>query len=246
MTAQPYLIRMTERECRDAQEEAAMLRIRAAALDYRAQRLEQGELGYAFHLRDRPCGLHLALAQTNQDLDLLIKRDPLFPYSQIDVLPLIDTKWLIKEAQDHLGEQIISDSRAATLVHPQQRASEEHTYYFVWKEVRPFSPLLSEAVQDDIYRRTVRSQDAHENRRLEFADHNPAGRQVGILIGCGSQAEVMSHVKNCEVFPDTVVTCEPLLTLRAAFGQCCARLIELRREPPQSAVFEDSIDAAYV
>lgn len=223
-----------------------MLRIRVAALDYRAQRLEQGELGYAFHLRDRPCGLHLAFAQSNQDLDLLIKRDPLFPFSQIDVTPLIDTEWLIKEAQDYLGEEIISDSRAATLVHPQQQASEERTYYFVWKEVRPFSPLLSEEVQDDIYRRTVRSQDAHENRRLEFADHNPVGRQVGILIGCGLQAEVMDHVKNCEVFPDTVVTCEPLLTLRAAFEQCRARLVELRRKPPQSTVFEDYRDVAHV
>src|SRR5476649_432820 len=244
MSRQPYLIRITERRCQDPQEESAMLRIRAAALEYRAMRLEAQELGYSFCLRDRASSVQLAWAGSNQALDLLIKRDPLFPYSEIDVTPVIDTEWLIQEAQDYLGEEIISGARASQLVHPQQEAREDRSYFLVWKEVRPFSPLLAEAIQDDIYRRTVRSQDAHENNRLKFADHNPVGQQVGILIGCGSEAEVMAHVRNCEVFPDTVVTCEALLTLSAAFTQCCNRLIELRRAPPVSTIFQQTLAEA--
>jgi len=60
MSRQPYLIRITERRCQDPQEESAMLRIRAAALEYRAMRLEAQELGYSFCLRDRASSVQLA------------------------------------------------------------------------------------------------------------------------------------------------------------------------------------------
>lgn len=237
MSKNCFLVRVDERRCADAQEEAAMLRIRAKALDYREYLLERGDLAYAFQLQDTASGLMLALATTNAELDAMLKADPLFPYSRLTVTPVIDTEWLIREAQDHLKEEIISNERAAELVHPLQRPRDDQSYLYVTKEVLPFSPLLPESAQDEIFRKTVRSQNAHENHELEFADHNPVGRQIGILIGCGSEEDVMAHVRHCEVYPDTVVTCEPLLTLRHAYRQCAARLQYLRRPLPVSDYF---------
>lgn len=237
MTKNCFLVRMEERHCADAQEEAAMLRIRAKALDYREHLLRQDVFAYAFQLRDKPVGLMLAMADSNNALDAMLKADPLFPYCHITVTPVIDTEGLILEAQDHLKEEIISRERAAQLVHPLQRPRDDRSYLCITKEVLPFSPLLPESAQDEIFRKTVRSQDAHENHELEFADHNPVGRQIGILIGCGTEDDVMAHVRHCEVYPDTVVKCEPLLTLLHAYRQCTARLQYLRRPVSASDFF---------
>jgi len=228
---------MEERHCHDAQENAAMLQIRAKAIDYRASLLAANTLTYAFYFRDRPVGIAFAQTESNNDLDMLIKRDPLFPYCKVEVTPVIDTEWLILEAQDFLKEELISPARAAKLVHPPQPADETMEYLLVRKEVLPFSPLLPQSEQDEIFRRTVRSQDAHANKALEFADLNPVGSQIGILIGCGSRNEVMEHVEHCEVYPDTVVSCEALLTLGQAFVQCVDQLRRLRRQPPVSDYF---------
>jgi len=184
-------------------------------------------------------GLMLVRTDLNTELDALIKNDPLFPYCQVSVTPVIDTEWLIREAQAYLKEEIIPVERAAELVHPLTPASEDRNYFLVTKEVRPFSPLLPESIQDEIFRKTVRSQNAHENHDLEFADHNPVGQQIGILIGCGTEDEVMHHVRHCEIYPDTVVTCEPLLTLGHAYRQCAARLRYLRKPVVASDFFAE-------
>lgn len=237
MSKNCFLVRVEERRCADAQEEAAMLRIRAKAIDYREHLLQRGDLAYAFQFRDIAVGLMLIQASTNNELDAMLKADPLFPYCHVTVTPVIDTEWLITEAQDYLKEEIITKERAAQLVHPLQCPRDDRNYLYVTKEVLPFSPLLPRSAQDEIFRKTVCSQDAHENRELEFADHNPVGRQIGILIGCGTEEDVMAHVRHCEVFPDSVVTCEPLLTLRYAYRQCAARLQYLRRPVPASDFF---------
>jgi muconolactone delta-isomerase len=192
-----FLVRAQERANADAQEEAAMLRIRAKAIDHRQTLLQQRKLTYAFYLKNAPVGLMLVQTDRNTELDALVKADPLFPYCHVSVTPVIDTEWLIREAQAYLKEEIISVERAAQLVHPLRPANDDHNYLYVTKEVRPFSPLLPEVAQDEIFRKTVRSQDAHENHELEFADHNPVGQQIGILIGCGTEDEVMTHVRHC-------------------------------------------------
>jgi muconolactone delta-isomerase len=236
-----HLVNIAERECDDAQEQAAMLRFRALAIDYRWELEQEGKIEFAFYFRDKSSGLFVIDVESNEQIDFIIKRDPLFPYAHITVTPLIDTAWLINEAQDFLGEQMVTPERAKELVHPRRAVDPTRSYVFVHKEVRPFSPLLSEEEQDEIFRRTVRSQDAHENLDLEFADFNPVGQQIGLLIGCGTEEDVMNHVRNCEVFPDTVVTCEHLLVPALAFDQCQKHLVQLRRVPPSSRFFNQTV-----
>lgn len=243
MTKQPFLVYMTERTCVDAQEEAAVIPIRIRALEYRQGLLHQGNLAYAFYLRDRNAGIYLAEVSSNHELDALIKRDPLFPYCKISAMPVIDTEWLVREAQDYLGEEIIALDRLEHLVHPHQEIDEGAQYLLVTKEVVPFSPLLSTEVQEDIYRRTIISQDAHENRTLEFADHNPVGQQIGILIGCGTAEDILAHIQKCEVYPDTQVTFECLQTLKQAYARGNQRLFYLRRATVCSEVFEVAVCA---
>ena len=60
------------------------------------------------------------------------------------------------------------------------------------------------------------SQRAHHSP-LEYADDNPVGKAVGILIAeGGSLEEVKAHVASCEVYPDTEVMYTELYQLERA------------------------------
>jgi hypothetical protein len=229
--AMKFFTRIEERLPHDAQEHAALLKHRLSAIQYYLEALKSEIADYAFFLE----GGHQAIVMYSVDslerLDWIIKRDPHFAYAAMSTIPVVSTEALVREAQDYLGEAIISESDLLKLTFPKKPINENAEYWFAWKEVPPFSPLLPVADQDDVHRRTVLSQEAHLDS-TEFADHNPVGKAVGILIAEGNLASVTSHVESCAVFPDTVVTYSRLLTLEKARAFTLSELSRLGRPAP--------------
>jgi hypothetical protein len=166
--------------------------------------------------------------ETLETLDLLLKRDPGWAYATTEVTPVVSTVALVTEAQDYLGESILTQDEVDGLAPERRRINPVGTYWLAYKEVRAFNPLLSIEEQDDVHRRTVTSQRAHLDA-VEFADDNPVGKAVGILVAEGELADVRRHVETCEVFPDTVVSYKELLPLERAFEFTKGQLERLRR-----------------
>jgi len=229
-----FFVRMTERQTVDAQELVAMLRHRLESIAYQKQLLEDGGLAYAFRTVDGGCAILMYEVETLEQLDRCIKRDPHFPYSANAISPVVNTEALVREAQEYLGEWIFSEEELPALNFPPKRVQPEATYWLVYKEVKPFSPLLPEAEQNDIHRRTVLAQRGHFEP-LEFADDNPVGQPVGILVAEGELDAAKAHVENCEVFPDTVVTYTELLSLERAWVATVCELGRLGRSVPAAS-----------
>ncbi|RVE87071.1 hypothetical protein [Sinorhizobium meliloti] len=232
----PFFVRMTERSHRDTQEHAAMLMHRLEAIKYHSRLLLDGSAQYAFFAGD-DCNSAIILyeQESHEALDWLIKRDPHFAYTQIEVIPTVLTEALVREAQDYLEEEIFSTEEMKTLNFPRREIDPDAEYWFAWKEVPPFSALCPVSVQNDVHRRTVLAQKAHlEN--FEFADHNPVGRAVGILVAQASLETVREHVESCEVYPDTIVTYQKLWTHKQALEHTRARLTDLRRKVPEDSL----------
>lgn len=229
---QRFFVRMRERIPADAQELAALLNHRLRSLRYQAKLLAGGDVQYAFMLGES-CSEAILLyeVETHEQLDWLIKRDPHFAYTRIEVIPTILTEALVREAQDFLGEGIFNEDALANLNFPRREIEPNGEYWLAWKEVAPFSPLCPEETQNDVHRRTILAQQGHFEE-LEFADDNPVGRPVGILIGHCSLEEVQSHVESCDVFPDTIVTYSRLWTHKQAAERTIANLRALRRDVP--------------
>lgn len=228
-----FFVRMKERPCFDAQERAAIHRHRLAAVQYHASMLEEGHARYAFFAGE---GLNEAILmyeiESHDRLDWLIKRDPLFPYTTVTVIPTITTEALVREAQDYLGEEIFSKAELPKLTFAHKKIDPNAEYWLAWKEVLPFSPLCPVAEQDDVHRRTVIAQKGHFED-LEFSDENPVGRPVGILVAQGSVEDMRRHVESCEVFPDTVVQYTRLYTHRQTVSKTIEELRRLRRPIPE-------------
>jgi hypothetical protein len=158
----------------------------------------------------------------------LIKRDPHFSYSSVTVTPVVSTEALVREAQDYLQEEIFPTSELHKLNFPRRPIDPRVSYWLAWKEVAPFSPLLSVEAQNDVHRRTVLAQRGHF-AELEFSDDNPVGMPVGILVAEGKLDAIRQHVESCEVFPDTLVTYTELLPLPRVWQHTISELRELRR-----------------
>jgi hypothetical protein len=230
-----FFTRITERECRDTQELAAMLRHRLNGIAYKAQLLREGDLAYAFFTQPANEAILMYEVDSVDRLDLLIKRDPQFAYAHVETMPTIQTEALLREAQDYLGENIIPEEELPEYNHARKQIEDDATYYLAWKEVPPFSPLLSIEEQNDVHRRTIQAQMIHF-QEIEFADDNPAGRPVGILIAQAGLDEVRRHVETCEVYPDTIVRYTHLLTLPVAWRETVKSLTTLGRSVPPGIV----------
>jgi hypothetical protein len=232
-----FYVSMKERTCVDTQELAAMLGHRLNALEYHQKLLGDGKASFAFGLGE-DCDETIVLFRvgSHDELDWLIKRDPHFPYTKTIVTPVITTEALVREAQDYLGEEIFAKDQIPQLNFPEKAINRDGEYWLAWKEVPPFSPLCSEETQNDVHRRTVLAQRGHF-AELEFADYNPAGRPIGILVSEGPLDAIRHHVETCEVFPDTVVTYTRLWTHKQAWARTAAKLVELRRTAPEANPF---------
>jgi muconolactone delta-isomerase len=212
-----FFVRQSERPTRDPQERAAMLAHRLESIAYQQDLLDRGVLAYAFRANGGADTVALFETGTLEELDCLIKRDPGYPYSTTEVVPVVSTLAMVREASEYLGEEILSEDELHDLDHlnAPRTLNRATTYWLAWKEVMPFSPLLSQEAQDDVHRRTVTSQRAHHSP-IEFADDNPVGKSVGVLVAEGSLEGVKAHVAGCEVYPDTVITFTELLHLADA------------------------------
>ena len=168
------------------------------------------------------------VADSLESLDRHIKNDPAFPYSRTSVIPVVSTVAMAEELMDYLGEQVLAEADLAALEFGVRVPEGARQYWLAWKELSVFSPLLPEAVQMDIHRRTLTSQRAHHSP-IELADDNPVGMPVGILIAEGTREQVEQHVAGCEVYPDTVVTFTELMQLGDARAHAQDELSRLRR-----------------
>lgn len=234
-----FFVRMKERSTVDPQEFAAMLSHRLHSISYQQRLVDGGALAYSFRSESGDTSVELFEVGTLEELDVLIKSDPHFSYSDNEVVPVVGTVDMVREASSFLGESILTESELDELRFPRKSINQDSMYWLAYKEVRAFSPLLSQEEQNDIARRTVVSQRAHHSP-LEFADDNPVGKAVGILVAEGTLEEVRAHVSNCEVYPDTEVTFTRLLTLRQSWEQAIKELKRMNRSFPDQSPFQTS------
>lgn len=234
-----FWIEATERDTRDPQELAAMLRHRIDSIDYQKDLMEQRKLRYSYKSIDGHQTYMSAEFDNVEDLDRQIKNDPLFPYAIFETKPLIPVGHLVNEIQEYLKEEIMSEDEILDLAEPERPPVRQpgEKLFFVRKVVSPFSPLLEDEVQRDIHRRTVLSQQYHW-AIVELHDENPAGQPIGLLIAKAQQMEdVQKHVADCEVYPDTEAAISELHSLDEARQAAVTKLRSLRRDPDATPEF---------
>jgi muconolactone delta-isomerase len=223
-----FFVRVDERETRDPQEEVAMIRHRLNSIQYLMKLLQDQTLEYAFRSDDNRSTMMLVRADSLEDLDRIIKADPAFPYSEVDVMPVVSTPTMVREIQDYLGEQILTEEELAELEPTPVDIDPNGNYFLTTKTQLAFSALLPEEEQRDIYRRTVIAQRRH-NSPIEVSDYNPVGKAWGILIAkCERIDEVQRHVEMAEIYPDTKVETSHIQTLQQSWRSSINRLEQLR------------------
>jgi hypothetical protein len=224
-----FFIEMEERKTHDPQELVAMLRHRVASCQYQLKLIEDEKIIYSFKSRD---GLKSFLgieSSSFSEVDRIIKLDPLFAYSTITTTPVIPLRDLVEEIQDYIGEVIMDPEECDKLSSPPTTEKKPNEKYFLARKiVKPFSPLLSEEEQKDVARRTVLAQAYHWSE-MEVYDENPLGQPVGILIAKAQSAqEVVDHVSECEVYPDTEMEMIELCELQETIIEAEIQLNKLR------------------
>ncbi len=230
--------KMVERLNLDAQERRHMIRHRLDSIEYKTKLLQEGIAAYAFHSVDLATSFTMFDVGELELADLKIKRDPLFGHCHNTIVPCVSTEALVREAQDYLGEEIFSSDSLEGLNFPKKPIREDKEYWLAWKIVPPFSPLLTLEEQNDVHRRTVLAQEGHFDD-MEFADDNPVGMPVGILISEASLESTQKHIEDCDVFPDTVVEYTRLLTLAQSWELSMKELEELRTPMERTSPFGD-------
>jgi hypothetical protein len=221
-------VTIKERTTADPQERAAMLRHRLQSILYQQRLLLEGHVEYTFRSVLGDTTVLMIDTVSLEAADRLIKADPIWPYAVTTVTPVVSTQAMASEIQDYLGEEVLTPSELAQIEFPRRQIDDDGQYWLAWKEVAAFNPLLSKADQDDVHRRTLTAQRAHLSQ-LEFADDNPVGKPVGILIARGSEDDVRAHVADCDVFPDTGVDLLQLCSMRKAWDAAVAELRQMRR-----------------
>lgn len=211
-----FFVRFNERMCADPNEVAAMMRHRLKSIEYQQKLHDDGKLVYGFkEADDLSRGVLMYEVDGLYELDLLQKRDPLWPYCHVETQPVLGTEHMSREIEDFIGERILNDDEYAQLEWPARKIDPAAEYWLAWKIVPPFSPLMTEEAQHDVYRRTVISQRAHQSRQ-EFNDENPVGKSVGILVYEGTMEDMLKHVTHCDVYRDSEIEFTSLATFAAA------------------------------
>ena len=219
-----FFVEFRERNCQDPNELAAMMRFRLQSINYQLDLLAKNSLLYAFKTEeDLSRGVMMFEADSLEDLDSLIKRDPLWAYSHVTTTPVLGTIEMSQEIERYLGETILSSEDYANLHWEMRPVQRDREYWLAWKYVPPFSPLMSEHAQNDVYRRTVISQRAHQSP-YELNDENPVGKSVGILVFEGSMDQLLEHVTHCDVYRDSQIDFTKLVPLVVAWDATVSQL----------------------
>lgn len=211
-----YYAKYIERESIDPQEARAMAIIREASLNWLASVEDDLRLQYVFRGHDNRSTHYFIDADSHVSLHEVLDRDPLSMHCRIEFEPLLTTLAMATALEAYLGSEVLSAEDHRELEFPRRKISADGKYFLAIKTVAPFSPLLNQISQDTIHYNTLISQTAHKDDR-EIADFNPVAKPVGILImRAESEEEVREHVRNCQVFVDTTVHIERLLTVSQA------------------------------
>ena len=213
-----FYIKLTERACEDPQEARAFAAIREKSLLWLREMMQFPGTGfrYAFRNKLNNTAHYFVEVKNNHALHELIDPDPIISYCYIDIEPLLTAQEMVDSLQLYLKEQMITEEDHFELTFPVRQLSNDLTYFLARKVVMPFSPLLTVEEQNKIHYNTLLAQTAHLDER-EIIDYNPACKPVGLLVmQAENEQEVLEHVKNCEVFVDTRVHIEELLTVENA------------------------------
>lgn len=214
-----YYAKYFEKTSGDPQEARAMAVIRDASLNWLTQVQTDPRIQYVFRGQDNRSTHYFLNADSHESLHELLDQDPLSMHSQIEFDPLLTTLEMATALEAYLNSNVLSGEDRKELEFPKKEILPDGKYFLAIKVVAPFSALLSQAAQDTIHYNTLISQTAHKDDR-EIADFNPVAKPIGILImRAKSEAEVLEHVENCQVFVDTTVHIQQLLTIRQALTQ---------------------------
>ncbi len=225
-----FYAKFSERPSANKTEEHAMLRLRLKSLEYQQQLIDEKSLVYSFRARrDINTGHSMYEVVSLEELDLLIKRDPLWPFTEYQISPVTATAAMVREAQAYLGEEILSRDEILALESQSPSIDPEGNYTLKAKAAGGISVLASDEVHRDLLRRTLESQRAHLNTSIEVTDENPVGIPNGILIAKGEKQEVDDHLESTAIYPDTNVDDIPLLTLRQVWVETLNQLSSSKR-----------------
>jgi muconolactone delta-isomerase len=222
-----YYARYIERASSDPQEARAMAVIRNASLNWLAGVKDDPRIQYVFRGEDNRSTHYFIDADSHDSLHELLDHDPLSMHCQIEFDPLLTTLAMATLLETYLDTKVLTGDDRRELEFPKKEILPNETYFLAIKVVAPFSPLLNQATQDAIHYNTLISQTTHKDER-EIADFNPVAKPVGILImQAKSKQEVLEHVQDCQVFVDTTVRIERLLTVSQALAQNAGQLSEM-------------------
>ncbi|PAD07431.1 hypothetical protein CHH78_20065 [Shouchella clausii] len=225
-----FHVKITEFKCENSQEEIAILHHRLKSIEYLTKLIETKQAEFVFKSEDLRTTLLVINAETFEEADRTLKADPLFPYSRLTVTPVTTTAEMVEEAQDYLGEQILSPAEIAHLVPPPVEIDDNQTYIFAVKTQAAFNPLVTKKEYDEILRKTLRSQRLHADQK-EIADYNPVGIPDGYLyLQISSIEEARSHVAKAEIYPYTIVDIQKIFTIKQASEISFNRLNELQEK----------------
>jgi muconolactone delta-isomerase len=208
-----FHVSAAEFETRTKEEADAIIKHRVKSIEYFKNLQEKGVTEFVFKSECMKETYLVINANSLEEADVLLKRDPLFPYSRLIVTPVTTTAEMVEEAQDYLGEEILTSFEIAHLVPPPVKIDDRKTYIQATKALAAFNPLVSEEEYKEILRKTLRSQRLHADEK-EIADYNPVGVPDGYLyLQISSVEEAREHVAKAEIYPYTVVNFRKLLTL---------------------------------
>ncbi|MEO8649846.1 MAG: hypothetical protein ABI539_11835 [Acidobacteriota bacterium] len=222
-----YYAKYIERSANDPQENRAMAVIREASLNWLSEVKGDPRIQYVFRGQDNRSTHYFLQADSHGQLHDLLDRDPLSMHCRIEFDPLLTTLEMADALEVYLDDRVLSTEDRRQLDFPKKEIYDDETYFLAMKVVVPFSPLLRQTVQDTIHFNTLISQTAHTDDR-EIADFNPVAKPIGILImKAESEAEVLAHVQSCQVYVDTTVEIQRLLTIPQAINDNNALLERL-------------------
>lgn len=222
-----FFIEVLERPTMDTPETIAMLKYRLKSIEHLQNMLDSGRIQFAFKNEENNMTYFQLEAGDPAELDRLVKEDPIWPFSIFTITPVIKTIDLINELQDHLQEYIFNEKSLSSFSERDKqnhKIDEDGEYVYVKKGDRPtghgiysatFSPLLPQAQQNEINRRTLYSQRLH-NDPLEFNDVNPVGMPIGWNIYNAKEEYVKESISKAPISPYTLKGYVKLNTLKQA------------------------------
>lgn len=212
-----FYVTSRERDTVDPQETRAMLKHRLKSIKYLQLLYKKPIVDYILKSTNGKYTYLMINIDSLKELDVILKLDPIWPYSKTITTPTISSKDMVLEIQKYLGEEILSLEFLKKLEPKRVHIKPNSSIYLAGKHSGSFSPLLPDEEQNEIYRRTIISQKLH-NDPMELHDVNPVGMAAGILlIQANSEKEVRKHVSKSPIYLDTNVKILKLDTLEQSY-----------------------------